>query len=287
MSGFYLLDKHRMPLPRLAQKVIIHIILLLGAAISLFPFYWLLVMSTNASSDIFSYPPRLTFGRYLLKNIHNVLHNINFFGAFSNTLLVATVETTLVLFFCSLAGFTFAKFSFRGKNVLFVLLLGTMMIPSQLSAVPSFVLMAKLGWVSSFKALIIPGMVTAFGIFWMRQYAHTSVPGELVDAGRIDGCGHLRLYWHIALPILRPALAFLGIFTFVQAWNDYMWPLIILNDPSKYTLQVALSQLNSIYSTDYGMVMAGTLMATLPLLLIFFVGSRHFIANITAGALKE
>ena len=287
MSGCSLIGKNSVPLLRLVQKVSIHLVLLLGAVISLFPFYWLIVMSTNASSDIFSYPPRLTFGGYLLKNIRNVLQNINFFGAFSNTLLVATIETTLVLFFCSLAGFTFAKFAFRGKNVLFIFLLGTMMIPSQLAAVPSFVLMVKLGWVSSFKALIIPGMVTAFGIFWMRQYANTSVPSELVDAGRIDGCGHLRLYWHIALPILRPALAFLGIFTFVQAWNDYMWPLIILNDPSKYTLQVALSQLNSIYSTDYGMVMAGTLMATLPLLLIFFVGSRHFIANITAGALKE
>lgn len=287
MLGFYLTGRCKRLFPRLAKQTLVHMILLLGAVVSLFPFYWLLVMSTNASSDIFNYPPKLTFGGYLVKNMTNVLHNIDFFRAFSNTLFVATVETILVLFFCSLAGFTFAKFAFRGKNVLFVLLLGTMMIPSQLSAVPSFVLMARLGWVSSFKALIIPGIVTAFGVFWMRQYANASVPSELVDAGRIDGCGHLRLYWHIALPILRPALAFLGIFTFIHAWNDYMWPLIILNDPAKYTLQVALSQLNSIYSTDYGMVMAGTLMATLPLLLIFFLGSRHFIANITAGALKE
>jgi cellobiose transport system permease protein len=269
------------------KRTMLHLILFLGTAISFFPFYWLVVMSTNSSSDIFNYPPKLTFGSHLIENVTNVLHNIDFFEAFANTFFVASTETTLVLFFCSLAGFTFAKFSFRGKNVLFALLLGTMMIPSQLSAVPSFVLMAKLGWVSSFKALIIPGMVTAFGVFWLRQYTASSVPDELVDAGRIDGCGHLRLYWHIALPILRPALAFLGIFTFVHAWNDYMWPLIILNDPAKYTLQVALSQLNSIYSMDYGMVMAGTLMATIPLLLIFLLGSRHFIANITAGALKE
>lgn len=244
-------------------------------------------MATNTSSDIFSYPPKLTFGGHLLENISMVLKDINFFGAFANTLFIAITETLLVVFFCSLAGFTFAKFIFRGKNLLFILLLGTMMIPSQLSAVPSFVLMAKLGWVSSFKALIIPGMVTAFGIFWMRQYSEASVPSELVDAGRIDGCGHLRLYWHVALPILRPALAFLGISTFIHAWNDYMWPLIILNDPSKYTLQVALAQLNSIYSTNYGMVMAGTLMATIPLIAIFLFGSRHFIANIAAGALKE
>ncbi|GCF11106.1 carbohydrate ABC transporter permease [Dictyobacter arantiisoli] len=269
------------------KSVVLHIILLLGTAISLFPFYWLIVMATRKSSDIFSYPPKLVFGSQLWENIVHVWLAINFFGAFTNTLLVACTETVLVVFFCSLAGFTFAKFTFRGKNPLFVILLVTMMIPSQLSAVPSFVLMARLGWVSSFKALIVPGMVTAFGIFWMRQYASSSVPGELIDAGRIDGCGHFRLYWHIALPVLRPALAFLGIFTFIHAWNDYMWPLIILNDPAKYTLQVALSQLNGIYSTDYGMVMAGALLATIPLLIIFLLGSRHFIANIAAGALKE
>jgi cellobiose transport system permease protein len=287
MLGFHLAQRSKTLLSLQTKQITLHLILLLSTAVAFFPLYWLVVMSTNASSDIFNYPPKLTFGNHLSENVTNVLHNIDFFGAFANTLFVAITETILVLFFCSLAGFTFARFSFRGKNVLFVLLLGTMMIPSQLSAVPSFVLMARLGWVSSFKALIIPGMVTAFGVFWMRQYTAASVPDELVDAGRIDGCGHLRLYWHIALPILRPGLAFLGIFTFVHAWNDYMWPLIILNDPAKYTLQVALSQLNSIYSTDYGMVMAGTLMATMPLLLIFLLGSRHFIGNIAAGALKE
>lgn len=275
------------PLRMRTKRLWLHLVLLLVTAISFFPFYWLLAMATNETSDIFAYPPKLSFGTHLGENIANVLKSINFFAAFANTMFVAVMETTLVLFFCSLAGFTFAKFSFRGRNLLFIVLLGTMMIPSQLSAVPSFVLMAKLGWVSSFKALIIPGMVTAFGVFWMRQYAESSVPGELVDAGRIDGCGHLRLYWHVALPILRPALAFLGIFTFIHAWNDYMWPLIILNDPAKYTLQVALAQLDNVYGSDYGMVMAGTLMATVPLIVIFLIGSRHFIANIAAGALKE
>ncbi|GCE30873.1 sugar ABC transporter permease [Dictyobacter alpinus] len=287
MSGFQLKQQSQIPIGIQGKKLLLHLILLVVTVASFFPFYWLIVMATNETSDIFSYPPKLTLGRHLLENAGNVFKNIQFFAAFGNTLFIAVVETTLVLFFCSLAGFTFAKFTFRGRNILFIVLLVTMMIPSQLSAVPSFVLMARLGWVGSFKALIIPGMVTAFGVFWMRQYAESSVPGELVDAGRIDGCGHLRLYWHVALPIMRPALAFLGIFSFIHAWNDYMWPLIILNDPAKYTLQVALAQLDNVYGADYGMLMAGTLMATVPLIVIFLLGSRHFIANIATGALKE
>ncbi|GER90252.1 sugar ABC transporter permease [Dictyobacter vulcani] len=287
MAGFQMKQQYHRPFNMQCKGFLLHLILLGVTAAAFFPFYWLVVMATNETSDIFSYPPKLTFGVHLLENMNNVFKNIQFFAAFANTLFIASVETTLILFFCSLAGFTFAKFTFPGRNTLFVMLLVTMMIPSQLSAVPSFVLMAWLGWVGSFKALIIPGMVTAFGVFWLRQYAESAVPGELVDAGRIDGCGHLRLYWHVALPIMRPALAFLGIFSFIHAWNDYMWPLIILNDPAKYTLQVALSQLDNVYGSDYGMLMAGTLMATVPLIIIFLLGSRHFIANIAAGAIKE
>lgn len=269
------------------NRIAVHALLLCGVFFSLFPFYWLVVMSTSTSADIFSVPPKLVFGPYLATNIMHMLSSVDFFGAFLNTLLVTVTSTTLILFFCSLAGFSFALFHFPGKNILFAALLVTMMIPHQLSVVPSFVMMAHLGWVNSFKALIIPGMVSAFGIFWIRQYAQSTIATELIEAGRIDGCGHLRLYWHIALPILRPALAFLGMFSFINAWNDYLWPLVILNDPRKYTLQVALSQLNGVYSTDYGMVMVGTLLATLPLLLLFLLGCRQFIANLSAGALKE
>jgi cellobiose transport system permease protein len=261
--------------------------LIVGGLISFFPFYWLVVMATNKTNDIFHFPPKLIFGSQLLINISHVLVNIDFFGAFLNSLFVAGTHTLLILFFCSLAGFSFAKFEFPGKNVLFVILLGTLMIPSELSLVPSFVIMAHLGWVGTFLPLIIPGAVSAYGIFWMRQYAQEAIHSDLIDAARIDGCKHFRLYWNVALPFLRPALAFLGVFSFINAWNSYLWPLIILDDPRKYTLQVALSQLNSIYKTDYSQVMAGTLMATLPLIIIFLIGSRQFIANIAAGALKD
>lgn len=269
------------------KNFFIHLSLLIGIILSLFPFYWLVIMSTNKSSDIYRFPPKLIFGDQLMTNINGVLSNIDFFGSFVNTVFVSVASTVLVLFFCSLAGFSFAKYNFPGKKILFILLLATMMIPAQLSLVPSFIIMQKLGWVGTFKALIVPGMVNAFGIFWMRQYAQGAIPDDLLNAGRIDGCNHFRLFWNVAIPILRPALAFLGIFTFIGSWNDYLWPLIILNNPNKYTLQITLSQLNGIYTTDYAMVMAGTLMATLPLIFMFLLVSRQFISDIAAGAVKD
>ncbi|MFE5324034.1 carbohydrate ABC transporter permease [Paenibacillus sp. NPDC056579] len=269
------------------RKIGLHGFLLCGVILSMFPFYWLLVMSTRTNSEIFSSKPNLLPGTQLMTNIRNVLSNIDFFSGLFNTVYVSVVSTVLVLFFCSLAGFFFAKFDFPGKNALFVLLLVTMMIPGQLSLIPSFIIMQKLGWVGTYKALIIPDMARAFGIFWIRQYAQGAVHDDLIQAGKIDGCNHFRIYWHIALPILKPALAFLGIFTFMGNWNEYLWPLIILNNPEKYTLQIVLSQLNGIYKTDYAMVMAGTLMATLPLVVMFLFVSRQFISDIAAGAIKD
>ncbi|ACZ43534.1 binding-protein-dependent transport systems inner membrane component [Thermobaculum terrenum ATCC BAA-798] len=266
---------------------IIHILLLLGVVISIFPFYWLVVMSTNTTGDIFRYPPKLTFGDQLVTNVQHVFQSINFLDSFINTLIVSVVTTILLLVFDSLAGFTFAKFDFPGKNILFLILLATFMVPGQLSTVPMFAIMATLGWVGSLKALIIPGAANAFGIFWIRQYAQEAVHDELLEAGRLDGCGHFRLWWHVGLPALRPALAFLGIFSFIYTWNDYFWPLVVLINPEHITLQVALSQLNGIYNTDYSMVMAGTLLATLPLIVIFLLGSQQFISDLTAGAVRE
>jgi len=269
------------------KKIVLHIVLLMGVFISIFPFYWLIVMSTNKTSDILRFPPKLIVGSEFFTNITNVLQNVDFFQAFSNTVFVSTTSAVAILFFCSLAGFTFAKFQFPGKKILFSLLLVTMMVPSQLSFIPSYIMISKIGWVDSFQALIVPGLANAFGIFWIKQYAEEAIHDSLLDAGRLDGCNHLRLYWNIGLPILRPALAFLGIFTFIGSWNDYLWPLVVLNDAAKYTLQVTLSQLNGIYNTDYGLIMAGTLLATLPLIILFIFFSRQFISGIAAGAVKD
>lgn len=263
-----------------------HGMLLIGMVVSLFPFYWMVVIATNASADIFAFPPRLLPGSQLWTNLQVVFAATDFGSAFLNSTVVAVATTVLVLFLDSLAAFAFAKFDFPGKKVLFVTLLATFLIPAQLALVPQFVIMANLGWVGSLKALIVPGMVNAFGIFWMRQYSEGAVHSELLESGRLDGCSFMRLYWHVALPVLRPALAFLGIFTFVNAWNDFVWPLVVLTDPNRYTLQVALSQLNGVYASDYSVIMAGTLLAVAPLLIVFLFGAKHFIRDLAAGSVK-
>lgn len=269
------------------KKFILHFLLIIGALVSFFPFYWLVVTSTRTTSDFMRFPPVLIPGDKLLINMQKVFQNINFFGALTNTVFVAGITTFGVLFFCSMAGFFFAKFDFPAKKQLFLGLLATMMIPSQLGLVPLFIIMQKLGWGGSFKALIVPSLASAFGIFWIRQYAQEGIHDELINAGKIDGCSNFRLYWNIGLPIMGPAIAFLGIFTFMGSWNNYMWPLIIINDPKKYVIQVSLSQLNGIYNTDYAMVMAGTFMATIPLIIVFLLFSKRFISDIAAGAIKD
>ena len=270
----------------LVARLVTHLCLVIGVALSVFPFYWLVVMSTRTTADIFGYPPKLTFGPELMTNVQSVLANIDLFSALLNTLFVSLACALLVMFFDSLAAFAFAKYDFPGKNVLFVLMLATMLVPGSLSLVPSFVLMSQFGWIGGFQALIIPGAANAFGIFLLRQFASGSIPNELVESARIDGAGFFRTYWSVGLPMLRGGLAFLGIFTFIGAWNDYVWPLIVLVNPQRQTLQTALSTLNSVYSTDYGAVMAGALISVVPLSGVFIIGSRHFIANIAAGALK-
>lgn len=267
-------------------RVLTLVALIAGALITLFPYYWLAVMASNTTADIYATPPRLTFGGHLFANIGEVFAKIDFFGSLLNTLIVAVVTTLLVLFFDSLAAFTFAKYDFPGSNVLFGILLATFVVPTQLSAIPQFTLMADFGWVGDLKALIIPAAANAFGIFWMRQYARGAIPDELLEAARMDGAGFFRTYLSVGLPVLRPALAFLGISTFVNAWNDYLWPLVVLIDSNHVTLQVALSQLQGVYVKDYSVVMAGTLVAIVPLVIVFLFGARHFIRNIAAGALK-
>ncbi|MFF6876325.1 MULTISPECIES: ABC transporter permease subunit [unclassified Streptomyces] len=268
------------------SRICVRAVLLLGVLISLFPFYWLVVMASGTTQDIYSYPPKLVPGPHLLDNMGRVLDAVDFFGSLFNTVVVAVAGTALVLFFDSLAAFAFAKYEFPAKKFLFGMLLVTYMIPAQLSLVPQFVTIAEFGWAGSLKALIVPGAANAFGIFWMRQYAQNSLPDELLDAGRIDGAGFFRLYGQVALPLFRPALAFLGIFTFIGLWNDYIWPLVVMIDPERVTLQVALANLNVLYNADYALVMAGALMSVIPLIAVFLFGARHFLRDLAAGATK-
>ena len=265
----------------------IHALLLVGVVVSFFPFYWMVVMATNTTQDIYRYPPKLTFGSHLGDNIARLLDNVDFFGSMLNTFMVACATTVLVLFVDSLAAFTFAKYQFPGRRVLFGVLLAMYMLPTQLAILPQFIIVSELGLAGTLRALLIPPLANAFGIFWMRQYIISAVPDELIDAAKVDGAGFFRQYWQIALPAIRPGLAFLGIYTFLAAWNDYIWPLIVLVDPDRITLQLALAQLNTAHGTDFSMVMAGTLLAVVPLVAVFMLFARNFIADATKGAVRE
>ena len=258
----------------------------LGALISLFPLYWLVVMSSNTTSDIYTSPPVFVPGPHLFENLGKVFDRIDFGGALLNTVLVACSVTVLVLLFDSLAAFAFAKYEFRFRKTLFAIVLVTFTLPMQLSVIPQFIIMTNFGWVGDLKALVVPAAANAFGIFWLRQYILSSVPDELLDSALIDGAGFFRQYRTVCLPLIRPGLGFLGIYTFIAAWNDYLWPLTILTDPNKVTLQVSLAQLNTTVRNDYSMVMAGALLSVLPLLVVFLLGAKQFMGDIAKGAVK-
>ena len=221
-----------------------------------------------------------------MENFLTVMNTVNVWAAMANTFVVALVVTAVVLFLDSIAAFAFAKYSFRGRGVLFGIIMLTFLLPGQLSTIPLFLIMSEIGWVGKLQAVMFPAFANAFGIFWLRQYFTSAVHVELLEAATIDGCGFFRQYLHVALPAARPALAFLGIFTFIGSWNDFLWPLIVLTNPDQLTLQVALSQLQTAHGTDYGMLMMSAVIAVTPLLVVFMLGSRQFLRGLTDGAVK-
>ncbi|WP_160724429.1 carbohydrate ABC transporter permease [Bacillus sp. USDA818B3_A] len=267
-------------------RIIVYAVLIFTTFLSIFPFYWMLVIGSHDTSAVNKFPPAMLPGANFMVNVQKVFSNIDFFAAIGNSVISSTTVMITVLFFCSLAGFAFAKLQFKGKKFWFLFVLATMMVPSQLGLIPSYMIMSKLGWINNLNAIIVPGMVNAFGVFWMRQYISATIPDELMDAGRIDGCSNFRLYWNITLPSVRPALATLGLLTFMGVWNDFLWPLVVLKDRSVQTIQIALRTLNGAYFQDFAMILNGTFLATLPILIVFLLFSKQFIAGLTEGSIK-
>ena len=219
-------------------------------------------------------------------NYRNLWKTVPYNQYFINSVFIATASTLLTLFFCSLGGYAFAKYDFRGQKILFGILLASMMVPFQVLLVPLFGLMYDIGWLNSYKAIVIPFSVGAFGVFLMRQFI-VSIPSELLDAARIDGCSEFGIYYRVVLPIIKPALGALTIYSFLGSWNGYLWPLIILRDEAKYTLPIGLANLVGIYRQDYGMLMAGTLLSLMPIVILFLAMQREFVQGITLGSVKE
>ena len=268
------------------KKTLVYFILLVGAAISLLPFLWMAAASFTAPENMFS--SQLMPQKFTLQNYVALFKAADFLRFFLNSSLVAVITVLLGLFFDALAGFAFAKYRFPGRNGLFVIVLATLMIPSQITLIPSYIILSKLGLVNTLTGIIISAVVSAFGIFLMRQYIRDAIPDELIEAARIDGHSEISIFFRIILPLARPALGALAIFRFLASWNNYLWPLIVLNDPAKFTLPVGIAMLQGAYGTPiWGLQMAGALLATLPVLILFLFFQRYFISGISLGAVKE
>ena len=274
---------------KVGKQISMYVFLISIVFLMVFPFYSMFVMSTHATHNIFSFPPPLWFGDNLIENFHSVMASVNFSQAFLNSVIVSVSFTALVLLFCSMGGYAFAIYRFPGRDILFTVLLITMMIPWTAGIIPWFIMMSRFGWIDTFYALIIPGSANAFGIFWMRQYCTNNVPTTLMEAAKLDGCSEWLIFFRVIAPILKPAFAALGIMQFVGVWNDFMMPLLILRSSHMHTLPLMLRFLHGdpVRGTDIGALMLASTFVVLPLLVVFLCASKMFMSGLTAGAIKE
>ncbi len=251
------------------------------------PFYWMLLGSLKNTAEIFAVPPTWIVTQPKFHNYVTIITEPLFQRGMLNSVFISATRTVLTLFFCSLAGFAFAKYPFPGREQLFVLMLGTMMVPGVITWVPVFMVMAKIGWIDTYRAVILPGTASAFGIFLLRQYC-VSIPDELLDAARMDGCNEFQIYYKIVAPLMVPALITLAIFSFVWSWNSLFWPLLILRSRAKYTLPLALYIVRSAeeHLTDHGVIFAASTLASAPTVLLFLFLQRYIVGYRLSGALK-
>lgn len=265
---------------------------LLGAFFigSVFPLYWSFVIGSVTKTRAGLPPPPLVPGGHFLENASRVFDRIDFWAALGNSVIVSALSALSVVLFATLAGYAFAKLRFKGSNVLMVFVIMTLAVPTQLALVPMLKELSNLGLSGSLGGLLLPYLVTAFGVFFMRQYLVDAIPDELIDAARVDGAGSLRTFATVAIPAARPAMAILALFTFMATWTDFMWPLLILQGSDTQTLQTALDILKIAPGqgglTDMALLQAGTILATVPLLVLFVFTGRHLVSGIMQGAVK-
>ena len=266
--------------------VMLGILLVVSAIITVFPFVWSALLSTRDRSEIFGSGISFAIGDSLAVNYAKLLEIMPFWKAMFNSIYVAFLGTTISLLFCSMGGYAFAVFKFRGKNVLFGMLVGSMAIPPVLSLIPYFMIVKFLGLLDNHMAVWLPFTTTPFGIFLMRQHVIASIPKELLEAAKLDGAGEFRTYWSVVLPLMKPALATLAIVQFVFFWNMFMQPLVVLNNPDNYVITQALRSVQGIPNTPWGAVMLGTTISILPLVITYLFASKQMISGLTSGAVK-
>jgi ABC-type glycerol-3-phosphate transport system permease component len=273
-------------LGRILENIVLYGLLILTSVFMLLPFLWMLSTSLKPPDEIFGFPPILISENMTLNAYRFLIQEYDIFRVLGNTLFMSGSFTLLSLFFCSLGGFGFAKYNFPGRSGLFVFLLATMMIPFVVTMVPLFLIMRDFKWIDTFWPMILPGAANAFGIFFMRQYI-SSIPNDLLDAARIDGAKEFGIYWRVIVPMIAPGLISLGLIFFMGAWNNFLWPLVILKSPENFTLPLVIrSMTGTVGRTAYDTQMAASIISIIPLLIIFLIFQRRFIEGITAGAIK-
>jgi multiple sugar transport system permease protein len=271
---------------RVFTTALLYVILCAGAALTLAPLLWMVSASLMPTGEATTLPPRLLPSRFTLEHYVALFTRLRIARHFLNSALLASTVTLVSVLLNSMAGYAFAKLRFAGRDRIFGVLLGALVIPAQVSMLPLFLLLKELHLVNSYWGVVVPGMASVFGIFLVRQYA-LAIPESLLDAARIDGASELRIYWSLVLPFIRPVLVTLAVFTFLGTWNDFLWPLIVLADADLYTLPVALANLLGEHVQDTELMMAGSVLTVLPVLVLFIALQRHYVAGIMSGAVKE
>jgi multiple sugar transport system permease protein len=268
-----------------AGTIALHAALIVGAVITLVPLAWMISASFMPTGEASTYPPRVVPSVPTLDHYGALFTRLNMGRAFLNSTIIALAVTLFSLLFNSMAGYAFAKLKFRGRDKLFGFLLAALVIPTQIGMLPLFLMLKSVGLVNTYWGAILPSMATIFGIFLMRQFM-SSIPDDLLDAARIDGASEFRIYWSMVLPLARPILVTLALFTFMATWNDFMWPLIVLTDESKYTLPVGIASLSGEHSQDIELMMASSVVTVIPVLLLFIFLQRYYIAGLMVGSVK-
>jgi len=271
---------------KVSKKVFLHIIIYAFALLVISPFLWMILTSFKDMSEIYVYPPKWLPEKFNFDNYVKAFTAAPFGRYYFNSLVVAFAVTLGQLITCSMAAFAFARLRFKGRDILFYIFLGTMMIPYNVTMIPSFMVLYWLGWIDSYYALIVPGLASAFGTFLLRQFFIT-IPRELEEAAYIDGASRFQVLRRIILPLAKPALATLAIFTFMGVFNDFIWALIVINSEQMQTVQLGLAIFRDRYLTEWDLLMAGSVTAVLPILIVFFFAQKYFIKGITLSGLKE
>lgn len=263
-----------------------YLFLLFFAVLSLFPFYWMIVTALKDRKRAFVYPPEWIPNQFLLDNFARVWNKVDFGVYLANTAFITLVLVAGQLAFCAMAAYGFARMEFPGRDFIFVLLLGSLMIPQIVTMIPLYILIKELGWIDTYKAVILPSLFgTAFGVFFLRQF-FLGIPKDFEDAARIDGAGVMRTFSTIMVPMASSAMVTLGVLTFVGSWNSFQWPLIVLNSPEKQVISVALANLQGQFTSDWTGMMASALLTLLPILVVFVVAQRYFVQSIQMSGFK-